>query len=135
MGNLQTYNGAVAWRGPEVAASSDWSHRFTPSEVAALAAAADRASEILVMLSARLHAQQETGSDYFVGDTFTATDLYWACFSQLVAPLDASVNRMPGLIRDLYDVEGTAMAAAVDPILLAHRARVYEKHLSLPLDF
>ena len=42
MGNLQTYNGAVAWRGPEVAASSDWSHRFTPSEVAALAAAADK---------------------------------------------------------------------------------------------
>ena len=43
---------------------------------AALAVAADRASEILVMLSARLHAQQETGSDYFVGDTFTAADLY-----------------------------------------------------------
>ena len=42
MGNLQTYNGAVAWRGPEVAASSDWSPRFTASEVAALAAAADK---------------------------------------------------------------------------------------------
>ena len=102
---------------------------------AALAGAAERASEILAMLSARLHAQKEAGSDYFVGDGFTAADLYWACFSQLVAPLDASVNRMPGLIRDLYSVEGTAVAAAVDPILLAHRDRVYETHLSLPLDF
>ena len=108
--------------------------RYGYSE-AALAGAAERASEILAMLSARLHAQKEAGSDYFVGDGFTAADLYWACFSQLVAPLDASVNRMPGLIRDLYSVEGTAVAAAVDPILLAHRDRVYETHLSLPLDF
>ena len=52
-----------------------------------------------------------------------------------MAPLDESVNRMPGLIRDLYSVEGTEVAAAVDPILLAHRDRVYERHLSLPLDF
>ena len=102
---------------------------------AALSQAEGRAAEILKMLSAKLHAQQDAGSNYFVGCGFTAVDLYWACFSQLVAPLDESVNRMPGLIRNLYSVEGTTIAAAVNPILIAHRDRVYEKHLSLPLEF
>ena len=35
------------------------------------------------------------GSNYFVGDELTAAAIYWACFSQLVAPLDEDVNRMP----------------------------------------
>ena len=75
------------------------------------------------------------GSYYFVGDELTAADIYWACFSQLVAPLDEDVNRMPDVVRDLYHMEGSANVAVVDPILLAHRDRIYEKHLSLPLDF
>lgn len=101
----------------------------------ALARADDRAANILRMLAARLQAQKAKGSAYLVGDGFTAADLYWACFSQLISPLDESVNRMPGLIRDLYTVEGSEVGAAVDPILLTHRDRVYERHLSLPLDF
>lgn len=94
-----------------------------------------RAADIVSMLAARLHAQKTAGSDYLVGGGFTAADLYWACFSQLIAPLDESVNRMPGLIRDLYTVGESAVGQAVDPILLAHRDRIYERHLSLPLDF
>lgn len=101
----------------------------------AFAQAEDRAADILRMLAGRLHAQKAAGSDYFVGDGFTAADLYWACFSQLVAPLDESVNRMPGLIRDLYTVSGSKVGDAVDPILLAHRDRIYGEHLTLPLDF
>ena len=101
----------------------------------ALARADTRAAEIVSMLAAKLQAQQAAGSEYFVGDGFTAADLYWACFSQLIAPLDESVNRMPGLIRDLYTVGDSAVGKAVDPILLAHRDRVYERHLGLPLDF
>ena len=101
----------------------------------ALAQADRRAADIVSMLAARLHAQEATGSDYFVGGAFTAADLYWACFSQLIAPLDESVNRMPGLIRDLYTAGESAVGQAVDPILLAHRDRIYERHLSLPLDF
>ncbi len=101
----------------------------------ALANANDRAADILHMLSLKLHSQKAAGSDYFVGDEFTAADLYWACFSQLIAPLDESVNRMPGLLRELYTVTDSEVGDAVDPILLTHRDLVYEKHLSLPLDF
>jgi len=101
----------------------------------ALARADGRAADIMHMLAAKLNAQNAAGSDYFVGNGFTAADLYWACFSQLIAPLDENVNRMPGLIRDLYTVRDSKVAEAVDPILMTHRDRMYQNHLSLPLDF
>lgn len=108
--------------------------RYGYSE-ASLENSSGRAIDILKMLSDKLQAQKSMGSNYFVGDELTAADIYWACFSQLVAPLDEDVNRMPDVVRDLYHMEGSANVAVVDPILLAHRDRIYEKYLSLPLDF
>lgn len=101
----------------------------------ALSRADKRAADILRMLASKLDARNAAGSDYFVGNGFTAAGLYWACFSQLIAPLDESVNRMPGLIRDLYTVEEAEVGDAIVPILLSHRDRVYRDQLSLPLDF
>jgi glutathione S-transferase len=89
-------------------------------------------ADILAMLTARLQAQADRGSDYFVGDQFTAADLYWACFSQLVAPMAEDLNPMPDRLRGPYTAPDTLEIAA---ILLAHRDRMYERHLSLPLEF
>ena len=102
---------------------------------ASLENSSGRAIDILKMLSDKLQAQKSMGSYYFVGDELAAADIYWACFSQLVAPLDKDVNRMSDVVRDLYHMEGSENVAVVDPILLAHRDRIYEKYLSLPLDF
>ena len=87
---------------------------------------------ILVMLSECLKLQADRGSEYFVGDSFTAADLYWACFSQLVAPMPEDINPMPPLLRSAYK---PPKSLSVDPILIAHRDLIYGRHLSLPLEF
>jgi glutathione S-transferase len=99
------------------------------------AAVVSRCADILAMLSDRLNAQHDRGSDYFVGDGFTAADLYWACFSQLVTPMPHDQNPMRKEARAVYQARDPEITSALDPILLAHREMVYQRHLSLPLEF
>ena len=101
----------------------------------ALARSAQRSADILRMLAARLRAQQGRGSDYLVGDGFTAADLYWACFSQLVQPMADSDNPMPAAMRPVYQAADPAVLEAIDPILIDHRRMIYDRHLTLPLEF
>lgn len=89
-------------------------------------------ADILATLADKLRGQAARGSDYFVGDGFTAADLYWACFSQLVAPMAEDINPMPARLRGPYTAPD---ALTIDPILLKHRDAMYARHLSLPLDF
>jgi len=84
------------------------------------------------MLTDRLHTQGGRGSDYFVGDEFAAADLYWACFSQLMAPMAEAVNPMPHRLRATYEAPETTV---IDPILLAHRDKMCARNLSLPPNF
>jgi len=42
------------------------------------------------------------------------------------------MNPMPPLLRTAYEAPASL---SVDPILIIHRDRVYDRHLSLPLDF
>ena len=115
-----------ARRGPDILAN-----RYGHAPGAA-DAAEEGCARILAMLSERLWAQENLGSDYFVGNDFTAADLYWACFSQLLAPMGAGMNPMPPLLRTACKAPASLF---VDPILIIHRDRVYDRHLSLPLDF
>lgn len=101
----------------------------------AVARAPDRAADILNMLATQLHAQKAAGSDYLVGDSLTAADLYWACFSQLVGPLPKDVNPIPDYVWAFYSDMPTTVEAALDPILFAHRDRIYTRHIGLPLDY
>jgi hypothetical protein len=50
-------------------------------------------------------------------------------------PLPHEVNPMPDWMRLSYEMIGPVIEAANDPVLLAHRNLIYERHLSLPLDF
>ncbi len=97
-------------------------------------AVTQRCLDILEMLAAKLHGQKALGSEYFVGEGFTAADLYWACFSQLVRPLEEAVNPMPDFMRTVYMAREPVLAA-VDPILIEHRDMIYQRHLGLPLEF
>jgi glutathione S-transferase len=105
---------------------------YTP---AAAAAAPTRCADILRALTARLREQQAKGSPYFVGERLSVADLTWATFANLVEPLPADVNPMPDAMRATYTVQDPTVRDALDPILFEHRAFVYEKHLTLPLDF
>ena len=98
-------------------------------------AARRRVLALLEMLSTRLEVQARSGSDYFVGRALSAVDLYWACFAAMFAPLPEAQCAMPEPLRKLYTVADPAIRAALSPRLLAHRDAIYERHLSLPLDF
>jgi len=124
-------------------ALDDPKDRFRPDTLASRyghalgeAGAAEQAEEgcgqIMAMLADKLRAQAEKGSDYFVGDGFTAADLYWACFSQLAEPFPPDINPMRPLLRTAYEAPAGLF---VDPILINHRDTMYDRHLSLPLEF
>ena len=75
------------------------------------------------------------GREYLVGEGLSAVDLYWATFCAIVRPLPPEVCPMPGFLRAGYAGTTPAVDAVLDPALLAHRDLVYERHLSLPMDF
>ena len=100
------------------------------------AARADaRICSILTLFSEQLAAQKAAGREYLVGDALSAVDLYWATFAALLQPLPAEVNPMPDFLRASYGGRTPAVEAALDEALLAHRDKIYERHLPLPLDF
>lgn len=97
--------------------------------------AVERVIGILNGLSVQLHRQEEAGSGYLVGDRLTACDVHWACFSQLVAPLPEDQCPMPDHLREMFATMPQAMAEALDPILIIHRNRIWDRHIGLPLDY
>lgn len=101
----------------------------------AVAASGPRAASILRLLSRELLAQRAAGSPYFIGDSLTALDIYWACFAALFQPLPEPLCPMPQMLRSAYLATDPTLRAAADPILLEHRDYIYERHLELPLDF
>lgn len=102
----------------------------------AVEAAPARVIGILTALARQLHRQRAAGSDYLVGDRPGACDIHWACFSQLVAPLaPAQCPVMPEALGAMFAAMPDAMRAALDPILIEHRERVWERHIGLPLDY
>lgn len=97
------------------------------------AAAGRRVAELLGMLAARLKAQREAGSRYYVGDTLTAVDVYAATFMALFRPLPQEQCAMDAVTRKVFETLDAQTQAALDPVLLEHRDRIYAGHLELPL--
>ncbi len=95
----------------------------------------DRVCQILTLFSEQLSAQKKAGSEYFVGETLSAVDLYWATFSAMIEPMAAKLNPMPAMMRAAYSGLTPEIEAVADPALIAHRDFIYRKHLVLPLDF
>lgn len=102
---------------------------------AAVARTSPRLVAILGGLAGQLRRQQAAGSPYFIGTGLTALDLYWACFSMMLRPLQAEVNPMPEWLWPLYSTVDGTVAPAIDPLLIAHRDRIYGTHIALPLDY
>ncbi len=98
------------------------------------ARAAERCAEILRALAKRLHAQRARASDYLLGDALSVADLYWATFAVMLQPLPEAKCPMAPTQRAMYTVRDPVLRAALDPILLEHRDRIYERHLELPVD-
>lgn len=108
------------------------------SQYGARDGAADGAEErcigILNAFSTQLHRQKQAGSTYLVGDRLSLCDIHWACFSQLVGTLGPDVFTMPDQMRMIYSTVSDRLAAALDPILMEHRDRIWHEHIGLPYD-
>ena len=96
--------------------------------------AEDRCIAILKGLTAQLRRQQEAGSGYLVGDRLSLCDIHWACFSQLVGALGPEHFTMPDQMRAIYSTLSERLGAALDPVLMEHRDRIWREHIGLPYD-
>ncbi|MDB5724030.1 MAG: hypothetical protein JWQ16_784 [Novosphingobium sp.] len=129
--------GRSSTRSPSAEASYDMT-RMTNSygvNPATIAQAPKRMVAIMHGLAAQLRKQQAAGSDYLVGTQLSACDLHWAAFAGFVSPLPSDMCPMPDFMRENYTHLTPELADALDPILLEHRDRVYQRHIILPMDF
>lgn len=101
----------------------------------ALARSNERLCQVLELLSGQLALQEGAGREHLVGDRLSAADIYWATFCAMLRPLRSELNPMPDFLRDAYSGLTPEVEAALDDALIAHRDRIYERHLKLPLDF
>jgi glutathione S-transferase len=92
-----------------------------------------RVAELVGMLVARLKAQREAGSRYYVGDTLTAVDIYSAAFTAFFGPLPPDRCEMQAGTRAAFETRDAQTEAALDRILFEHRDMMYAEHLELPL--
>jgi glutathione S-transferase len=97
------------------------------------AAADARVADLLSMLIARLKAQRQAGSRYYVGNSLTAVDVYSATFAAMFKALPPEQCRMDASTRAAFSVHGTHTDAALAPILFEHRDMMYREYLELPL--
>jgi len=97
-------------------------------------AAAARVIQILQSLSRRLESQKAKGSRYFIGQTLSALDIYWAAFATLIEPLPEDQCPMGPINRTLYTNTDASVQAAAHPLLMEHRDFIYKEHLELPID-
>ncbi|MFN3235471.1 MAG: glutathione S-transferase C-terminal domain-containing protein [Pseudomonadales bacterium] len=79
------------------------------------------------------HLAQQPGH-YLIGDRFTAADLYWAYFSNLLQPQPHEINPMPGFLRKSYD-STVKFIESFDQRLIEQRDWIFEQHLPTPLEF
>jgi glutathione S-transferase len=102
-------------------------------DAAAAGAYGVRVRELLGVVSAQLRVQHDAGKPYYLGDTLSAADVYSATFMALFKPLPEQVCRMDPATRAAFEWLDPETAAALDPVLLAHRDMMYSRHLELPL--
>ena len=84
--------------------------------------------------ASHLQAQSERGSEYLVGDSFTAADVYWACFSNMLQPLPPEQCPMPEGLRGVWGVLASSVSG-YDPVLIEYRDRILAQHFELPMQF
>ena len=101
----------------------------------ALAMSTGRLESISAELDGRLLRQEAAGSGFIVGSTVSAADFYWANFAGMIKPLGPEDNPMPDYMRTTYESVDDATRACLTPRLEAHRDRMYQDYITLPLDF
>lgn len=92
-----------------------------------------RVKAVLGMLERQMERQADAGSDYLIGESLTALDIYWMAFSNLLDPMAEELCEMPDYYRQVGPTTMIKLRQPVPPILLAHRDRTARRHFALPL--
>jgi glutathione S-transferase len=109
----------------EAAATLAGKYGFNPSHVRQ---AESRVVEVLGLLAATLGDR-----DYFLGDSLSALDIYWATMANLLVPLADDQLPMSSYMRGIYTSTNSVILDALTPRLRDHQQRTYDKHLELPV--
>jgi len=96
--------------------------------------AAGRVISVLQILASQLLLQRDAGSEFLVGQSISAVDIYWAVSANLFEPLPNDMLPMPAAVRDMVLSEAEPLRGALHPILLEHRNFVYTQFLRLPVE-
>ena len=97
-------------------------------------AAGERIAASLGALRAQLESQYVRGARYFVGDSLSALDIYWTAFANLLDPLPKEQCPMPEEWRPAFTLVDPVVRAALDPLLLEHRTRIFREHFRDPME-
>jgi glutathione S-transferase len=97
-------------------------------------AAGVRTAASLKALATQLRSQYARGVKYFVGDALSALDIYWTAFANLLDPLPEEHNPMSEGLRRGFTATDPVVKAALDPLLLEHRSRIFREHFRDPME-
>ena len=96
--------------------------------------ATERVASGISALADRLLEQKSRGSRFFIGDSLSAMDVYWAAFSNAMKPLAPELCPMQARIREAFTITEPTIVAATHPILIEHRDFIFKNYLELPVD-
>jgi len=100
---------------------------------------ADRAEErtagILRTFSRQLASQKEKGSEYLIGNSVSALDIYFVAFMNLIKPYGDDIVPIPADYRPGFEGIGPVIEAAVDDSLIAHRDFIFGKYFRSPMEY
>ena len=97
------------------------------------AEAHQRVIDVVGLLARRLRAQREAGSQFYLGDSLSALDVYSATFMVMFRPLPPEQCPMPEPLRKGFETVDPETEKLLDPLLFEHRDFVYQKYLELPM--
>ncbi|MFT7141417.1 MAG: glutathione S-transferase, partial [Sulfitobacter sp.] len=103
-------------------------YQFDPDKVESVKASLN---DFLAFLAKHLDTQP---GHYLIGNQFSAADLYWAYFSNLLRPQAETINPMPGFLRKSYELTAT-LIDPFDESLVTQRDWIFDQHLETPLTF
>lgn len=95
---------------------------------------AARINAIISMFERQLERQAEAGSDYLIGDSLTALDIYLMAFSNMMVAMEPDMCSMPDFYTQIGPTLDTRLERPTPPIIIEHRNRIAKRHLSLPIE-
>lgn len=126
------FHASIQALGPDAAKNPMYSeYRY---DAAALESSVSKIEEFLSFLASHIKAQREQQSHFLVGKRFSAADIYWAYFSNMLETLPQEQCSVSDGVRGMWGVMAKSIAR-YDPIIIEQRDRIFAEHLVLPLEF